>query len=104
MVDDVGVMVAAVVIAMVVMMFSVDVVSRFVNERPTVKILALSFLLLVGVALMAEGMHQEIPKGYLYFAMGFSVFVEYLNQRAGSNHRPVVLRTAYAIKDSNRVS
>ena len=104
MVDDVGVMVAAVVIAMVVMMFSVDVVSRFVNERPTVKILALSFLLLVGVALMAEGMHQEIPKGYLYFAMGFSVFVEYLNQRTGSNHRPVVLRTAYAIKDSNRVS
>lgn len=98
MVDDVGVMVTAVVIAVAVMMFSVEVVSRFVNERPTLKILALSFLLLVGVALMAEGMHQEIPKGYLYFAMGFSVFVEYLNQRTSSNHRPVVLRTAYTAK------
>ena len=101
MVNDVGVMVAAVVIAVAVMMFSVEVVSRFVNERPTLKILALSFLLLVGVALMAEGMQQEIPKGYLYFAMAFSVFVEYLNQRVGSNHRPVVLRTAYAAKDSD---
>ena len=104
MVDDVGVMVAAVVIAVAVMMFSVEVVSRFVNERPTLKILALSFLLLVGVALMAEGMHQEIPKGYLYFAMGFSVFVEYLNQRTSSNHRPVVLRTAYTAKDLDGVT
>ena len=104
MVNDVGVMVAAVVIAVAVMMFSVEVVSRFVNERPTLKILALSFLLLVGVALMAEGMHQEIPKGYLYFAMGFSVFVEYLNQRTSSNHRPVVLRTAYTAKDLDGVN
>ena len=104
MVDDVGVMVTAVVIAVAVMMFSVEVVSRFVNERPTLKILALSFLLLVGVALMAEGMHQEIPKGYLYFAMGFSVFVEYLNQRTSSNHRPVVLRTAYTAKDLDGVT
>ena len=104
MVNDVGVMVAAVVIAVVVMMFSVEVVSRFVNERPTLKILALSFLLLVGVALMAEGMHQEIPKGYLYFAMAFSVFVEYLNQRTSSNHRPVVLRTAYTAKDLDGVN
>jgi len=104
MVNDVGVMVAAVVIAVAVMMFSVEVVSRFVNERPTLKILALSFLLLVGVALMAEGMHQEIPKGYLYFAMAFSVFVEYLNQRTSSNHRPVVLRTAYTAKDLDGVN
>ena len=104
MVDDVGVMVTAVVIAVAVMMFSVEVVSRFVNERPTLKILALSFLLLVGVALMAEGMHQEIPKGYLYFAMAFSVFVEYLNQRTSSNHRPVVLRTAYTAKDLDGVN
>ena len=104
MVDDVRVMVTAVVIAVIVMMFSVEVVSRFVEERPTVKILALSFLLLVGVALMAEGMHQEIPKGYLYFAMGFSVFVEYLNQRTGSNYRPVVLRAAYATKDADSVN
>ena len=104
MVDDVSVMVTAVVIAVIVMMFSVEVVSRFVDERPTVKILALCFLLLVGVALMAEGMHQEIPKGYLYFAMGFSVFVEYLNQRTGSNYRPVVLRTPYAVKDADGVN
>ena len=104
MVDDVSVMVTAVVIAVIVMMFSGEVGSRFVDERPTVKILALSFLLLVGVALMAEGMHQEIPKGYLYFAMGFSVFVEYLNQRTGSNYRPVVLRTAYAAKDADGVN
>ena len=104
MVNDVGVMVTAVVIAVAVMMFSVEVVRRFVNERPTLKILALSFLLLVGGALMAEGMHQEIPKGYLYFAMAFSVFVEYLNQRTSSNHRPVVLRTAYTAKDLDGVN
>jgi len=66
-----------------------------VKERPTIKILALTFLLLVGFALMAEGFHQEIPKGYLYFAMGFAVFVELINQRAGARRRPVMLHSPY---------
>ncbi len=95
MVDQLGVMVAAIVIAVVVMLISAEVISRFVNERPAVKVLALSFLLLVGFALVAEGFHQAIPKGYLYFAMGFAVFVEALNQRAGARRHPVALRAAY---------
>lgn len=95
MVDEIGVMVAAIFISMLIMLLSVEVVSNFVNERPAVKILALSFLLLVGVALIAEGLHQSIPKGYLYFAMGFSVLVEFLNQRSGASRRPVTLRAAY---------
>ena len=81
MVDQLGVMVAAIMIAVVIMLISAEAISAFVNERPTVKILALSFLLLVGFSLVAEGFHQEIPKGYLYFAMAFSVFVELINQR-----------------------
>ena len=93
-------MVAAVVIAVVIMMVSVEFVSNFVETRPAVKILALSFLLLVGVALLSEGLHQPIPKGYLYFAMAFSVFVESLNQRAGSRRKPIVLRTPYISGDA----
>ena len=81
MVDRIGVMIAAIVIAVVIMLLSAEAISAFVNERPTVKILALSFLLLVGFSLVAEGFHQEIPKGYLYFAMAFSVFVELINNR-----------------------
>ena len=81
MVDQLGVMVAAIVIAVLIMLISAEAISHFVNERPTVKILALSFLLLVGFSLVAEGFHQEIPKGYLYFAMAFSVFVELINNR-----------------------
>ncbi len=95
MVDQLGVMIAAIVIAVGVMLISAEVISRFVNDRPAVKVLALSFLLLVGFALVAEGFHQAIPKGYLYFAMGFAVFVESLNQRAGARRRPVALRAAY---------
>ena len=81
MVDQIGVMIAAIVIAVIIMLISAEAISAFVNERPTVKILALSFLLLVGFSLVAEGFHQEIPKGYLYFAMAFSVFVELINSR-----------------------
>ncbi len=93
--DQLSVMVIAVVIAVGVMMLSATSVSRFVNGHPTVKMLALSFLLLIGMTLIAEGMHQEIPKGYLYFAMGFSVFVEALNLRAKrAAKRPVQLRGA----------
>jgi len=94
MVDEIGVMIAAIIIAVAVMVLSAEAISAFVNERPTVKILALSFLLLVGFSLVAEAFHQEISKGYLYFAMAFSVFVELINQRM--RHRtPVHLKKSY---------
>jgi predicted tellurium resistance membrane protein TerC len=79
MVDELGVMIAAVVIAVLVMMISAEAISGFVNRHRTLKMLALSFLLLVGFVLVAEGFDQHIPKGYIYFAMAFSVFVEFLN-------------------------
>jgi predicted tellurium resistance membrane protein TerC len=82
MADHVPVMIAAVVIAVGVMMFSAGTISRFVEEHPTVKMLALAFLILIGVTLLADGLGQHIPKGYIYFAMAFSVAVEFLNQRA----------------------
>jgi predicted tellurium resistance membrane protein TerC len=82
MVDQVGIMIAAVVIAVGVMMLFAGVISRFVEQHPTIKMLALSFLLLIGVNLIAEGAGFHIPKGYTYFAMGFSVFVEMLNLKA----------------------
>ena len=81
MADDLGVMVTAVIIAVGVMMLSAGAISGFVDRHPTVKILALSFLILIGVSLTAESFHQEIPKGYIYFAMAFSVFVEMINLR-----------------------
>jgi len=81
MADQIAVMIAAVVIAVGFMMVFAGPISRFVEKHPTVKVLALSFLLLIGVTLIAEGLDQHIPKGYIYFAMAFSVFVEFLNQR-----------------------
>jgi predicted tellurium resistance membrane protein TerC len=81
MVDEVGVMIAAVVIAVGVMLVAAGPIARFVDRHPKVKMLALSFLLLIGVSLIAEGFDQHISKGYIYFAMGFSVFVEMLNLR-----------------------
>ncbi len=88
MADDIGVMIAAVVIAIGVMLFASGPISAFVEQHPTVKMLALSFLLLIGMSLIAEGAHQHIPKGYIYFAMAFSVLVEVLNLRlrARSEH------------------
>jgi predicted tellurium resistance membrane protein TerC len=82
MADDVTIMIAAVVIAVGVMMLSAGAISSFVERHPTVKMLALSFLLLIGMSLVGEGFGQHIPKGYIYFAMGFSVFVEMINLRA----------------------
>ncbi len=82
MASQVGVMIAAVVIAVGIMFFASGSVSDFVNKHPTVKMLALSFLLLIGVSLLAEGFESGIPKGYIYFAMAFSVLVEMLNLRA----------------------
>ena len=81
MADDLGVMVTAVIIAVGFMMVFASPVSAFVDRHPTVKMLALSFLLLIGVALIADGLNQHIPKGYIYFAMAFSVGVEMLNLR-----------------------
>ena len=94
MAEQVGVMIAAIVIAVGVMLLSAEKLSSFVDERPTVKILALSFLLLVGFSLVAEGFHQAVPKGYLYFAMAFSVFVELINQRV-RRQTPVYLKKAF---------
>ena len=97
LVDVVEVMVAAIVIAVIVMQLSVKTISNFVNQHPTIKMLALSFLLLIGFSLVAEGLDQHIPKGYVYFAMGFSVFVEFLNLRFRSKapSKPLKLRKDY---------
>jgi len=81
MVDEVSVMIAAVIVSVVIMMAAAEPISAFVNRHPTVKILALSFLLLIGLSLLLEGFDHHIPKGYIYFAMGFSVFVEMVNLR-----------------------
>jgi predicted tellurium resistance membrane protein TerC len=101
MVDELFVMIAAVVIAVAVMMISAEAISNFVNRHPTVKMLALSFLLLIGFTLLLEGFDQHISKGYIYFAMGFAVFVEFLNLRIRQRRRseteePVNLHQRYA--------
>ena len=95
MADDIAVMVAAVVIAVGIMMFSARPVSEFVEAHPTVKVLALSFLLLIGCSLVAEGAGFHIPKGYIYFAMAFSVFVEMINLRMAKKGKAVKLHDAY---------
>ncbi|MBB85973.1 MAG: hypothetical protein CMP06_01520 [Xanthomonadales bacterium] len=92
MTDNVPVMIIAIVLAVGFMMIAAGAVSRFVDNHPTVKILALSFLILVGVALIGEGLHFHIPKGYIYFAMAFSIAVEMVNLRVRKVHRPVKLR------------
>jgi predicted tellurium resistance membrane protein TerC len=92
MAEHVSIMIAAVVIAVVVMLMSAGAISGFVERHPTVKMLALSFLLLIGVSLIGEGLDQHIPKGYIYFAMGFSVLVEMLNLRIRKKSPPVELR------------
>ena len=92
MARQIGVMIAAIVIAVGVMLVAARPISEFVHRHPTVKMLALAFLLLIGVTLIADGLGQHISKGYVYFAMGFSVFVEVLNLRAKRAARPVELR------------
>jgi len=87
MVDDLWVMVVAVVAAVVVMMIASDTLAEFISKNPTVKMLALSFLILIGMVLVAEGLHFHIPKGYVYFALGFSVMVEFLNNWAQRRRR-----------------
>ena len=98
MADSIAVMVIAVVLAVGIMMLSAAGVSAFVQRHPTVKVLALSFLMLIGLSLVGEGMGHHIPKGYIYFAMGFSVLVEFLNIRASRKKKkqpPVQLREPY---------
>jgi predicted tellurium resistance membrane protein TerC len=95
MVSQVSVMILAVVVAVGFMMMFAGAVGEFVHRHPTIKMLALSFLLLIGVMLVAEGFHQHIPKGYVYFAMAFSVFVEMLNIRMKKSAKPVELHQAY---------
>jgi predicted tellurium resistance membrane protein TerC len=95
MADDLAVMVLAVVIAVGVMLVSAGAISDFVERHPTVKMLALSFLLLIGVSLIGEGLDQHIPKGYIYFAMGFSIFVEMINLRIRAKSSPVHLHQPY---------
>jgi predicted tellurium resistance membrane protein TerC len=95
MAQHLAVMVAAVVIAMGVMLLSAGAISDFVNRHPTLKMLALSFLLLIGTALIAEGMGLHIPKGYIYFAMAFSFGVEMLNLRLRRKSQPVALHQPY---------
>ena len=96
MAEDLSIMVTAVVLAVGVMMFAAEPISTFVNRHPTVKVLALSFLLLIGLSLVGDGLGMHIPKGYIYFAMGFSVFVEMVNLRVrGPAKKPVHLHQPY---------
>ncbi len=104
MVKDVGVMITAVVISVVVMLFSAAAIGDFVNRHPTVKMLALSFLLLIGMALIAEGLDFHIPKGYIYFAMGFSVLVEMLNIRIRKSFKPVKLHEPFYERPEGQTS
>jgi predicted tellurium resistance membrane protein TerC len=95
MADDLAIMIAAVVIAVGIMFVSSGSVARFVEQHPTVKVLALSFLLLIGCSLIADGFGVHIPKGYIYFAMGFSIFVEVINLRASKKGKAVKLHDGY---------
>jgi predicted tellurium resistance membrane protein TerC len=95
MADDIAIMVVAVVLAVAIMMFSAEPISAFVNRHPTVKVLALSFLLLIGVSLVGDGLGMHVPKAYIYFAMGFSVFVELVNIRIRKRGEPVQLHQRF---------
>jgi len=95
MADELAVMVAAVVLAVGVMMFLAAPISAFVSRHPTIRMLALSFLLLIGVSLVGDGLGMHVPKGYIYFAMGFSVFVEMINLRVRRTAVPVKLHQPY---------
>jgi predicted tellurium resistance membrane protein TerC len=104
MVNEIAIMITAVMIAVGIMMFASKPISNFVNERPTLKILALSFLLLIGFSLVADGLGLHIPKGYIYFAMGFSVFVEIINLQVRAKTKPVHLRKPYIAEEPSSKS
>lgn len=94
LVDDIAIMILAIMIAVGVMMVAAKPISDFVDDHPTIKMLALSFLVMIGMVLIGEGLDFHIPKGYVYFAMAFSVAVELLNLRVRRRYRPVELRKA----------
>ena len=100
--NGIYIMVTAVIISIAAMMLFAGPIGAFVQKHPTIKMLALSFLLLIGVMLVAEGFHHTIPKGYIYFAMAFSVLVEILNMRLRKKTEPVHLHNAYADDDEAR--
>jgi predicted tellurium resistance membrane protein TerC len=95
MANNLFVMVTAVILAVLLMLVAAEPISSFVEEHPTIKVLALSFLLLIGMSLVAAGLGQHISKGYIYFAMGFSVFVEMINIRVRKKVKPVKLHQPY---------
>jgi predicted tellurium resistance membrane protein TerC len=95
MANEISIMITAVVVAVLIMMFSARPIGDFVMRHPTVKVLALSFLLMIGLALVSDGVGFHIPKGYIYFAMGFSIFVETINLRIRPSHVPVRLHERY---------
>ncbi|MEP7075937.1 MAG: TerC family protein [Acidobacteriota bacterium] len=99
MVNNVWIMISAVVVSIIAMMLFAGSIGAFVQRHPTIKMLALAFLLLIGVTLIAEGFHQHISKGYIYFAMAFSVFVEFLNVRLRKKTHPVALHNQYSEED-----
>jgi predicted tellurium resistance membrane protein TerC len=102
--NQIYVMVLAVVIAVGVMMISASSISQFVHQHPTIKMLALSFLLLIGFTLMGEGFGMHIPKGYIYFAIGFSVFVEFLNMKVLGRGKPVQLHEKVIDNEGHAIS
>jgi predicted tellurium resistance membrane protein TerC len=104
MVDELPIMVAAVIVAAALMILSAGPIGDFVEDHPTIKMLALSFLLLIGFTLIVEGLHQHIPKGYIYFAMAFSVFVEILNLRLRGVQAPVKLHEPYVKGEPSAIS
>ena len=99
MVNNIWIMIAAVVVSIIAMMLFAGPIGSFVQRHPTIKMLALAFLLLIGVTLIGEGLHQHIPKGYIYFAMAFSVVVEALNIRLRKKAVPVELHNRYSAED-----
>ena len=96
MADDVSIMVAAVILSVAIMMLSAEPISAYVSRHPTIKVLALSFLLLIGMSLVGDGLDMHVPKGYIYFAMGFSIFVEMINLRVRGGGKAVQLRQPYS--------
>ncbi len=102
MVSNIWIMIAAVVVSIIAMMLFAGPIGAFVQRHPTIKMLALAFLLLIGVTLIAEGLHQHISKGYIYFAMAFSVVVEALNMALRKKAPPVVLHNQFSEEDENK--
>lgn len=89
MTDNIGVMVAAVIVSMIIMMLSADSIGDFVGRHPAIKVLALAFLIMIGIALIADGLDFHIPKGYIYFSMAFALLVEFINIMTGSRKKSV---------------